>query len=1351
MAADIDLSIIVRAKDLLTAELKRMGVSLDEIARKGREAFAPAAQASGALAQRVREAEAATRTLGASAVTLRPLEQELSEARARLESMREAATSAGGAISQVDRVNLNQLEREVREGEAALVKLRAAGERTSAGLATTFKAAGAAIKSALLPILPLLTIGGVAFAATDAVREAAEFQRGLAGISAESGITGRALDELKRQALETTRSLGLNEARAVPALLKAVTDGALDAADGIGRFDAAAKLAQATSGDLARTTDVLNSVLNALGGDADKAADVLFGVAQAAGRLDIDELSGGIEGVLPLIRGMNVSLEELGAVIVTATRAGGGFQQGMQAVRTILGTLTGGSEEAGEALQGLDVRAQGLVPTLAAIGQRLGGDEAAIRRLFPEVRSFGAVLALLGDEGRGVSASLAQLQQAAGGVEAAIGRRLQDPAERLRVVMVNLRSEFSQAFGSAFFRGVNQAVEEMGGFEQAIRTARDIGKTLGDVFGVVFPAIGSVVGNAAQSLRDFIESIGGVESIEGRMRAVSDALAGVLGSALRIARAEIDALVRTILLIPQTVLAVKAELSGERLFHDFETEGEGVKRAIGEIRKALLQLGGETIRFGKFDQREFQQKIAKISDEFGSNPASKLAFKAEVDDLALRATLADLERQEAEIKLKIEEGSSFERLRQSIEGIKGSIGTVDAEVDNLDSSLRQLGGAFTSGSEREAARTIESVSAAYREAQEDVQLYTAALAVLRAQAQRGGDLNVLAEHARSAQAGLNASKDAARELSQELALLTGAEIRSVEREIAKIKDGLVDARSVAELLGVTSEEAIAKLGSGAADGALAQLEQRLAGLKARLEELRGAGAKVGEPLVTASRIKVGVSLHPKQVELRKRFKTEVLDPLTAAAVQAGIDTAVAFARGIEGHGLKLKPDTDSIGPILAFALDLGQRTAESFSDEFARSVRIADAIKAAQEEVNAAQIEREAIFFGGISLDSETLEADIIRAREQAQEFADQLAGRGVQREALSLGIALDEKSTQQLLEDIALVRERAQAFAQQNPIAAEALTVGIRGFSQAIGQIAVDFDNAGDHLRQFARSAIQQLIQVAVQAAIVRGLIAALGGSAGGAGAFVASTFGVAGAKGLAFKAARGAVIGGDEPGMAVYAKGGVPDARRTLWTDVAAFAAGGVPDLTRTVVTEYAKGGSPHIEKIVDRPTLARARDLAGTAIVPLSGGGVETTDGRRLPMVSTPDGLAVRRYARGGVHALFGEAGPEGLPRLRRSPDGRPGILAADGAVLPLTRVRGGRLGVEAYQAGGTFGAAPASAGVTVTVNVPVTVRGGGGEEIERRVKSREFRDAVAAAVQAEIEKRPGFRSGVRGDKV
>lgn len=1565
--AATELEIVVRARDQLTAALKAMGSSVDRLAVQAREAFAqvtasivpteaaataaasaaaqiaPAAQAAvgpvqalgdaGArldISARVQQAEEAFRALGR--VDLGPLELDVATARAEVERIRGSAQAAGGALSELDRRRLDQLEREAKEGEAAIRRLRGATNEAEGGV-RRLDGAFRTLRNAVLPLVPVLSLAGGAFAAQRSVQQVVAFEDALSRLQVQADLSDGELARLREGALTTARALGFAEAQAGPALIAAVTDGARSAAEGLDRFRTSAELARTVGSDLGKTIDLQTSILNAYRDsnlEAGRAADVTFGILRG-GKVEIEDLAGSLDAVLPLAAQSGVAFEELGAVIVTATEKGGGFAQGMQAVRAVMSAITDPSKEARAALAGVDftsarVRAEGLVPVLVDVARALEGDSERIRAVFPDGRAFGALLAVLGDEGRALSESLDRLRSSAGGVQEALGDRLQSPAVQLGIVFNRLRSEFSEAFGGAFLRSVSDAVTRMGGLDSATEKVAASARGIGVAFGAAVPAIATGMSEIADlSAR-----------VAGLFTGAGDALRGfgeIGGAALRVVAGGFRELLE---LIDFTLDVLRAGSKGGFFFGGLDEAG------IGKLNAALLQTGqllltiqategrpaGESLVQRLPEIEELKRALAELPESVGVEiPVSfdresvqrlrgqlSAAFDAERASIDLRANINDAFDEILRDTTKVGEGVTA-ALTDAVESATPRVDPFEFPVaidlaaaqEQLALFEAQLAGLREDAADRIAIGDIGGLAVTTREAVILAERLDAARdAVTRLRSERAGDLEedlkaATAEATRlerassvasealgmeAAAPGLDAARDRVRDLRTEIASLRGesteiTESLSIKRvgrvELSDVL-GLDTRRFATELretAGILERELHAAVAGGdviTAERLFSQREQaelvlrarqtaeEAVGEFARFEDLRGAlefdadttdleraqrelealsdalvdvaqerGRLVGatdderQALRAHSAALVQEVRSARLAEERVRALGDAVSSLPSAATVllqiVNAEVAAAVIEDIHARAdalskvaavLGVEVDASDMPEEIETAIEAARAQLERERLAFVLGVEVDDAaIEKAQRQiadmaakVERAALDREAVRLG-LALETDNLERDVIEARDVAQRFADQLSSRGLVNEAITLGVSV-EGSDREIETRIQTVQLEAQEFAARNPIKAELAVSGIDGLSRALGEFVNGFDEGREAMNSFFRSFLSQAATAIARAFLLRTLISAVGGPQAGFGSFLASTFGVptGAALGQAFVA--GGLPGDTSPGNALTstrtgssAPGGSP-----LWTvPVAAFEAGGAPDLYRplwTRVEPYARGGSPYIDQIVSRPTLERSERLAGSAIVPLSGGGVATTGGDRLPLERRGSELVVSavRNAYGGLHpaddrltaayasggapwALFGEAGLESVMRLHRAPGGRPGLLAADGAVLPLTRVAGGRLGVEAYAGGGvpSYRApiaayasggfpsdAPSTSGpvrVAVALSVPVTVQASGGapradaEELGARIRvaissDRSVRDAVAAVVAATVEAQPAYRASIRGDR-
>ncbi|MEQ1895290.1 MAG: phage tail tape measure protein, partial [Planctomycetota bacterium] len=626
-------------------------------------------------------------------------------------------------------------------------------------------------------------------------------------------------------------------------MLSAVTDGASSAADGLDRFSASARLAASLGAEVGKAVDLQTSILNAYRDanlSAGRAADVTFGIVRG-GKVEIEDLAGSLDAVLPLAAQLGVSFEELGAVIVTATQKGGGFAQGMQAVRAILGTLTDASPETKKALEGVDfsaarIRAEGLVPVLEDISRKLRGNAESIRAVFPDGRAFGAVLALLADQGKGLAASLDELANSSGAVEDALGRRLQSPMVQLGIIVNRLRSELGERLGGAFTDAVSRAVATLGGLEEAARKIGDLGALIGAGFGAGLGVLSEVLADQTERLAIFIDTIGGADAIVKVIEQSARVTASAVGVALVVTqtflevslgglekvRASWQALGATVRTTMQLVPGAEAVRDALDALIQSPAEAQervaGLNRELAFLEDGLAKANAQKLTIAPSDSASLAFLGGQIQD-FEKRITS---VKGELDDLGTALNLVG--RADALFGT-----DKFSKLQADLDGL---LGVIDVRL----AKPRKLG----------IELDVGDIEGKLKDAQGEVSFFGHALERLRGQAEAAlgqglSDaelrfaLGELAERAVFARDKLNESSRAAESLGRELANALQVDLRAKQADLQRLRQGLDESRSAAQLLG----RAGAALDQSFQVDAIAELEAEVAKLQARIDGLRG--------------------------------------------------------------------------------------------------------------------------------------------------------------------------------------------------------------------------------------------------------------------------------------------------------------------------------------------------------------------------------------------------------------------------------------------------------------------------------------------------------------------------------
>lgn len=286
---------------------------------------------------------------------------------------------------------------EIFGDDSALARtLRGASARLKA-FGARVMAIGAGIRSAGLRMFAAAAAMAVPFAM--GAKVFASFEEQMARVStmlrgADMAFMPQFRKSVREMSVEFGRSTG------------DITDGLYDilsaqipASQALEALDASLRAAVAGAATVKDTTSALLTLMETYGDqfkNAADASDFLFAVVRR-GRTDLASLAPTIGQAITTAKEAGLSLEDFGASLALVTRAVGGTEMAVTALRAIAGTFlkpaTGGAklwrEKFGEAFDYTTLRAQGMLGVLRKLAQLTPGEVAAI---FPNVRALRGVL-----------------------------------------------------------------------------------------------------------------------------------------------------------------------------------------------------------------------------------------------------------------------------------------------------------------------------------------------------------------------------------------------------------------------------------------------------------------------------------------------------------------------------------------------------------------------------------------------------------------------------------------------------------------------------------------------------------------------------------------------------------------------------------------------------------------------------------------------------------------------------------------------------------------------------------------------------------------------------------------------
>lgn len=262
------------------------------------------------------------------------------------------------------------------------------------------------------------------------------------------------LPEITERVREIAAAAGFDAVNSVKALYQAISAGQ-EPAQAVKLIETSAKLAKAGLTDLAGSTDVLTTVLNAYNLSADKASlvsDALFKTVEK-GKTTLPELTSNLGNVIPIAAQAGVGITDLGGALAALTAGGLRTDIAVTSLRALLAKLIKPTKDAqavaaelGIEFNTAAVRAQGFVPFITNLRQKLkefeaaGGDsERALATLAGRVQGVTAAAALTGNQfdkfvesANDVNKGLGATEKAANKIDKTFGQRLKVASETIK-------------------------------------------------------------------------------------------------------------------------------------------------------------------------------------------------------------------------------------------------------------------------------------------------------------------------------------------------------------------------------------------------------------------------------------------------------------------------------------------------------------------------------------------------------------------------------------------------------------------------------------------------------------------------------------------------------------------------------------------------------------------------------------------------------------------------------------------------------------------------------------------------------------------------------------------------------
>ena len=515
-----------------------------------------------------------------------------------------------------------------------------------------------------------------------------EFESAMKEVQTISKAVQNDFKGISKEIIDMSKTVPDSAQKLTKALYQIVSAG-YDGAKAMDILKISAELAVATVTDTFTAADALTYVMNAYGESAGTAAEIsdkLFTIVRL-GKVKMEELGPTISMVTGLAAQMGLSFNELAAMYAEAVKK---MQPhivttGIRGIITAMLQVSKGTGEAADAARELGIefdinalKAKGFKQILKDIIEATKGNEAALGRLFPNVRGLTGLLSIMTGEGEGWNKTLNEIENSLGATDKAFATMMDTTANQWAIMQNNIMAKMKPLGDSLLgimnniARGINQAMS--GANDELSKLARSYSE-LTDTLQKKQSRIDDLI-TTVEDLRSKTEL---TKEETTQLHAAEKALAiyfPILGKAAEFAGASID------------VLTLAKQGSYELSIKIMELE---LEQAEINKRRANLELA-----IYKRNEDEGSKEINRIN--------KRIKFLKDVMELELTGGIQGIytqERLNEMMDIRLEKDNEYINLMRELsiatekrgleeDQLKLNIEKTTNEVDNLTEALERL-------------------------------------------------------------------------------------------------------------------------------------------------------------------------------------------------------------------------------------------------------------------------------------------------------------------------------------------------------------------------------------------------------------------------------------------------------------------------------------------------------------------------------------------------------------------------------------------------------------------------------------------------------------------------------------
>ncbi len=440
----------------------------------------------------------------------RLLGQAVSETEDKLATLRTAAEQANTALAngEISQEQYDALQREIIDTEQALRRLeQQAGESSVAlqKIAQTgekLKSVGSTVEN-IGKKMSVVSTGITAVGAASA-KIAVDFEDSMAKVSTIADTTQVPLSDLEKSIIDLSNQTGISSSEIASNVYDAISAGQ-KTGDAVNFVSNSTKLAKAGFADAGSALDVLTTIMNAYGLEADKVTDVsdMLIQTQNLGKTTVGDLSSSMGKIIPTANAYGVQLDQLCAGYAIMTANGVATAESTTYMNSMLNELgksgTGVAnilkEQTGQSFSELMESGYSLSDVLAIVQQSAADQGLAFSDMWSSAEAGKAGLILLGDSAENFNTTLGQMRESTGATDSAF-EKLKTNSYTIQMAINQLKNtaiELGTAIMQVLAPIIQSLAEKISALTQWFSGLSDSQKKIIVIIGMVVAAIGPML------------------------------------------------------------------------------------------------------------------------------------------------------------------------------------------------------------------------------------------------------------------------------------------------------------------------------------------------------------------------------------------------------------------------------------------------------------------------------------------------------------------------------------------------------------------------------------------------------------------------------------------------------------------------------------------------------------------------------------------------------------------------------------------------------------------------------------------------------------------------------------------